>query len=513
MARRDEVDPEDVIIEMREVVEAMKEKIAQQDEVLRELTTPPFQHATVLRFCEPEDDDDERTVLIAHGSETAEVLMPKLPRGKRPITLGCVVRIAPGTGAIVKVMNNDDAMGEITTVTRVRSKNFAEVDLGGGTRIVAYQLATKLEEGDRVILDTTGGVIVKWLGKDETAHAFTAETKVRWKDIGGLEEAKQALIEAIELPVKHADLYAKYGKSPVKGVLLSGPPGCGKTLLAKAAASSLADTHGGKGRETAFIYVKGPELLNMYVGNTESGIRSLFARAREHQKKNGYPAIIFIDEADALLGRRGDHANSSLNHTVVPQFLSEMDGLDVSGALVLLATNRADILDSAIVRDGRIDRKVRVTRPDRKTAEAIFRIHVKGKPLASGLDVEAFSAVAAEALYSDKFVLYEVQTKDGKVLPFALSDLANGAMVAGVVDQCSTLALRRDIGSRKVSGMSKDDIAATVLQVFRQNRDLDHNEVLQDFCEGFRDSVSDIRRVPSAPATNGHGKPTIAATT
>lgn len=201
-------------------------------------------------------------------------------------------------------------------------------------------------------MDPSGLVVVRDLGKDTQRFSLNQPSTVTWDDIGGLVDAKQQMLEAVELPWKHPDLYAHYGKKPLRGVLLYGPPGCGKTMLGAAAASSLARTHGKDQIESGYLYVKGPEILDPFVGVTEATIRELFERGRAHEKAHGYPATLFIDEADAILGKRGGNGpNSSIiDHTVVAQFLSEMDGLDKNGTIVILATNRADILDPAVTR-------------------------------------------------------------------------------------------------------------------------------------------------------------------
>ena len=372
-------------------------------------------------------------------------------------------------------------------------------------RIVTKKLSKPYEVGDRVLVDGGRGIALENYGKANTKFSFTGDTGITWDDIGGLEDAKAALQQAIELPSIHPELFKRYGKAVSKGAMLWGPTGCGKTLLAKACATSLAKIFGKKAQNTGFIYVKGPELLNMYVGNTEASIRSLFRQAYEHKKMYGYPAILFIDECDALLGERGKDNSHILSQTVVPQFLSEMDGLTDSGAFVLLATNRPDTLDPAITRDGRIDRKIPVLRPNMESAMQIMKIHFKGKPVQGDVN-EMVSGIVKE-LYSDSYALYNaVYTHNDEVstTKMCLRHLVNGAMVANIVDMAAGAALRdisvsntprssKDI-ARSVSGISMNDLLKALNTVFEENKNANHNLSIQEFEDSLKGSIRSITR-------------------
>jgi len=239
--------------------------------------------------------------------------------------------------------------------------------------------------------------------------------------------------------------------------------------------------------QSGFIYVKGPELLEMWLGKSEEAIRSLFSRAKEHKKRYGFPAIIFIDEAEALLRKRGSGISSDIESTTVPTFLSEMGGMEESSALVLLATNRADILDPAVVRDGRVDVKVYVSRPTLESAGEIFNIHLKGVPLADGLKKEDIAASAAKQLFSDEYRYYAVFDRRDPKTPkhFMLRHIVNGALIAGIVDKATTLAIRRDADhpDKNPGGIQEQDMIDAVDTVFRQNIGLDHEEPLSEFIE------------------------------
>lgn len=466
---------------LREALEKAKEIIAGQDKVLKQLLDAPTARGYVVHT------DNYKVLVSVPGAGLIEALFPyEAVHGKYISNLvkdGCMVRMQmEPVPAILDVIPFAGNTGDIVTVTKDGTNSECEIEYQGTVRIVRFGTAIKLPEvGDRLLVDGECNVAIRNLGIDINKFSFQGITGVTWDQIGGLQSAKDALQEAIELPILHPELYKRYNKKPIKGVLLYGPPGCGKTMLAKAAATSLSKLHGRKQADTGFIYVKGPELLNKFVGNTEAQVRSLFAQARKHHKKHGYPAVIFIDEADALLSTRGSREGLGIEGTVVPQFLAEMDGLDDSGAMVLLATNRPDSLDSAVTRDGRIDRKVQVTRPTQDEAVNIFKIYLKDKPLFE-ISVDEMAVLASECLYASELSLH----KTG----FALSNLANGAMIAGMVDKASTIALRREIAKQGVQGICKEDMLEAAISIFEQSRHLNHDEDFREFMESKKVSTN-----------------------
>jgi len=271
-------------------------------------------------------------------------------------------------------------VGPIGSVDGLLGDGMAEVGVKQEKRLVYFEDDMPIELGDRVALDRNISVIIRNMGKEQPSYTSTYEP-LAWDDIGGHTAAKEELISAIELPAKHPELFKMYGDVVPKGILLYGPPGCGKTLLGRGAATSLGKTHGASDNK-GFFYLKGPELLDKYIGNSEASIRQIFTYARDHRKREGYPAIIFIDEAEALLATRGSRKSSDIDSTIIPTFLSEMDGFDPSSALIILATNLPDSLDPAVTREGRVDRKILVGPPDKDTAELIGNIHLKSMPVA-----------------------------------------------------------------------------------------------------------------------------------
>ncbi|MBP2494969.1 SpoVK/Ycf46/Vps4 family AAA+-type ATPase [Methylobacterium sp. PvP062] len=341
-------------------------------------------------------------------------------------------------------------------------------------------------------------------------YLLKAAPGVAWNDVIGNDTARTHLVEAIEHPVRHAELYRHYGKKPTKGVLLYGPPGCGKTMFGKAAASTLAALHGAK--SASFMSIKAPELQSGWVGETERTIRDIFAYARAYKALHAHPLVVFIDEADAILPSR-DGGATWFQASNVATFLTEMDGIEDSGALVILATNRPDAIDAAILRDGRCDRKIRVERPTRGAAgmilqRALLKVPLapetltafgeptlgemsgSGEPYMPTLQEHALGELAhhvAQAVFASEQIIVQLATDQGPRF-IRLSDIVNGAMLIGIVEQAKGNAFRRDLtAGGKPTGLTRQDLDQAVLAVVAQNRGLNHTGVLQEIAtrEGF----------------------------
>lgn len=337
-----------------------------------------------------------------------------------------------------------------------------------GDQTIRIESVDKLQDRDEVLLHPKTMQIVERIGKpplEVSRFCLDSIPNVTWDDIGGLEHAKADMIEAVEMPHKHKELFQHYGKRPIKGIMLAGPPGCGKTMLGKAAANSLATIYGKDKSRTGFLYVKGPEILNMYVGSSEETIRDMFWDARRHHEEYGYPAIIFIDEADAVMAKRGGN-HGGIGGTIVPMFLTEMDGIESSSAIVIIATNRPDILDPAIVRDGRIDRKITVSRPKIDNATSILYMALKKFPVSPEYDLKVLAEDTAKEIYADdRFVKGDTR----------LRDIVNGAMLAGCIDLAVSAAVKRDIANNTTTGLVAEDLLAAIDRITHQNHMVTHN--------------------------------------
>src|SRR5438105_4375733 len=311
--------------------------------------------------------------------------------------------------------------------------------------------------------------------------------EISYEDIGGLRGQIEAIRDAVELPFLYAELFHEHQLKPPKGVLLYGPPGCGKTLIAKAVAKSLAEQVAEKtGRPDAhsyFLNVKGPELLNKYVGETERQIRLIFQRAKE-KSEEGFPVIVFFDEMDSLFRTRGSGISSDVENTIVPQLLSEIDGVEtLKNVIVIGASNREDMIDPAILRPGRLDVKIKIERPDEESARQIFTRYLRPTlPIAeeeitehgsAAGSVKAMIEVAVEHMYAmvdeNRFLEVTYQNGDKEILFF--KDFASGAMIENIVRRAKKRSIKRQIETGG-KGIRSEDLIASIEQEFREHEDL-----------------------------------------
>lgn len=429
------------------------------------------------------------------GNDVREV---KTPSHLPELKAGMCVALDGQSSGILGMDALPVALGIVRIVKRVVDDEYLEIDIGPmGTAVVLYD-GPKPEVGDQVLLDAGNRVVMRNLGQPKGSSKPAVETGISWDDIGGLKDVKASFMEAIEAAVIDRDLHLRYGKKPIKGMLLAGPPGCGKTLLGRAAATALAKIYGRESAATGFQYVSGPELLDRWVGGSEANIRKLFETARAHKKAHGYPSIIFLDEADALLAARsGGLGWRGMEQTVVPQFLTEMDGVADSGAMVIAATNRPDVLDPAFTRQGRIDLKVFVRRPNDSELVDIARRQLKGRPLEDQALDDAAGAVARELL-SDRRALYMVRTKSGKDRRFTLGHLVSGAMSAGLIERAADFAIRREKESKKEGGIRAEDLSRAADALLGEQRVLSHQAEIAEMTESFKDDVRAVEKVKAA---------------
>lgn len=396
------------------------------------------------------------------------------------LTVGNTVKILPDSKQIVD-RADPITYGPIGRVLAVTMKG-VEIEIKGDKKLVYNPNGLFLEEGDRVVVDSFS--IIEKLERDSRSrYKLTSELNVSWSDIGGLEDAKQQCRDAIELPFEQPELYEYYGMAKIGGILFYGPPGCGKTMFAKAIAASIAKMHGGSIMDSGYIYVKSPEILDKYVGNTEAEIRELFERGRRHFRQHGYPAVLVFDEFDAIAPQRGTRRSSDVADTIVPMFLGEMDGVDAeqtrTNPIVVVMTNRADILDPAITRPGRISKHIKIDRPNAVTSTDILNICCKGIPFEKEDLREVWLAIAVQDIFSKTRLLYRVNNEHD----FTLGDAISGAMLASIVEFAKTNALHRDLAAKSRTGINLDDLRHAVKTVFRQQRGVNHSFDLHDFAE------------------------------
>lgn len=369
--------------------------------------------------------------------------------------------------------------GNVYTVVQIIDEQSIEVDRRG-EKVVVRHVIEDIKEGDNVVVDASGHFVVRHIKSEKTRYSVS-ETKVTWNHVGGVDRAKHELRQAIEWPTKHPELFKQYNQQPPKGILLYGPPGCGKTLLGKAAATAVAEIHGMDNVPSGFQYVKAPEVLSQWVGESEAQTRALFSHSRNHFEEHGYPCVTFVDEADAILCERGSDHHNKWRDTLVGQWLAEMDGIGDHQGIWLFATNRPDSLDGAITREGRIDLHIKVPRPDQMAAMSILKIHLSNVP--TNESVDEMAALTVAQLWSSEYTLYTAITKDGSDI-MRLCDCASGAMIAGLAQRAKRQALARDVAAGDgCKGVTKDDLLQAVGATYQSHYSLSHTFDMFDFCE------------------------------
>ena len=461
-----------------------RDHVASLREEVEKLTQPPSAYGIVV------GTNDDGTVDVLTNSRKMRVsLHPDIDLNN--LERGSEVVLNESLNVVMA--RSSEPTGEVVSLKEVLEDGVRAIVTGRGDDDRVCELAdalrgVHLRSGDLLRLDARSGLLLERLAQPEVEHLLLEEVPdISYDDIGGLDTQIEAIADAVELPFLHGDLFAEYQLPAPKGILLYGPPGCGKTLIAKAVANSLAHKVASrigadKGR-SYFINIKGPELLNKYVGETERQIRMVFQRARE-KSEEGWPVIVFFDEMDSMFRTRGTGISSDMESTIVPQLLAEIDGVEgLRNVIVIGATNREDLIDPAILRPGRLDVKIRIERPDAAAAKQIFaryltrdvRISVASIARHGELDGAIRSMIddTVEAMYStddaNRFLEVTYQNGDREILYF--KDFASGAMIENIVRRAKKLAIKRLLAGGE-GGVQGDDLVSSIRQEFREHEDL-----------------------------------------
>ena len=463
-----------------------KEKLEHLKEKVEQLSAPPNNYGVFL------GTNDDGTIDIDLGGKRwkvksdPDINVEQLKKGQEVIVNGVLnvvgVREFDQRGEVVKVK---EVLDDSRTIVSLRADEERVVEISEPLT------AETLKLGDNVLLNHGTGMIMEKLPKTEVEDLLLeAVPDIRYSDIGGLDEQIEAIRDAIETPYLYPNEYKEFALTPPKGILLYGPPGCGKTLIAKAVANSLATrVRQQTGRDDIkgyFINIKGPELLNKYVGETERKIREVFQKASE-KSKEGVPVIIFFDEMDSLFRSRGMGISSDMESTLVPQFLAEIDGVEsLRDVVVIGASNRQDLLDPAVLRPGRLDIKIKIDRPTAEGAKDIFaKYFTSDLPIApselerfdsdSGKTVQHLIDQAIDEMYAtseeNKFIEVTYARGEREILYF--KDVVSGAMIETIVSRAKKMAIKRLIGSDgKEKGMTFENLKDAIHEEYKENEDL-----------------------------------------
>jgi proteasome-associated ATPase len=491
--RRELLDLRPQVSDQSQMIGEARQMIEKLEEVIKKVTSPANRIGTFLGAT-----SKDTAHIVVGGADYYCNVDPRIPLAK----LKKGTRVLVNEAFVIVGDLGFETAGPVTKVTEVIGKDRLRVGSEHGTQSMVLQRSadltgSSLKSGDEVRVDSNYRMALEMLSSTKShEHYLDVVPDLPWEKVGGQEEALQAIKDAIELPLLHVDLFKKFQHATPKGFLLYGPPGCGKTLIGKATAYNLTKQlreKSGAEMKEYFMHVKGPEILNMWVGESERMVREIFATARE-KRHEGYMPFLFIDEAESILGTRRASRYSNILSTLVPMFCSEMDGIDsLNDVVIILASNRADLIDPAILRPGRIDRKIKVNRPNKEGARQIYRIYLTPDlPYDGVLAKEAENLGAAVDKLIERFVdwqfirrdenkFLEVTLRSGRKEILYRSDLISGAIIASIVERAKAMAIKRAIATQQDEGIREMDLQLAFDAEYDENDIFPTTDITEDW--------------------------------
>jgi len=500
------------IEEMEELQDQARNAVEKLSEAVDKLRAPALRLGTLLQKL-----PKSRALVCVNGTDYVCNLDPSIPEA----ALETGTRVLLNEAFAVTDSFGFDKNGPVVKIVELLSDGRLRVGNESGISdlvVIRSSLLAKdkLKASLELRLDPNQRVAVEVIGTAKRLdRSLTRVEPILWKDIGGQQEAVQGIRDSIEMPFLHAKLFKRFNHPVPKGFLLYGPPGCGKTLLGKATAHNLRlqiHEKTGEDHPEFFLSVKGPEVLNMWLGESERQVRDLFAQCRE-KAAEGHLAFLFIDEAESILGtRHAGRVGTNILSTLVPMFCTEMDGLEVlQNVVIIIASNRADLIDPAILRPGRIDRKIRVRRPDKEAAREIYKIYLKEElPLADARDVLVDTIVDAHYAKTDENRFLDVTYRSGRHDYLYRCDIASGAIIAAIVERAKEYAIKRSIEQSNESPLSRQDLLDALSKEYRENDLFPPSDITEDWLKltDF-DPGNVVRLSPYRPAERAQSTGTI----
>ena len=471
------------VAEMEELQDQARMAVEKLSEAVEKLRAPALRLGTLLQKL-----PNHRALVCAGGTDYVCSVDPSLPE----VSLETGGRVLLNEAFAVTEAFGFDKNGPVVRVSEALPDGRLRVGNESGisdTVVIRSSLLAKekLKAGIDLRLDPNLKVAVEVIGTSKRIdRSLTTVESLPWGSIGGQADAVQAIRDSIEMPFLHAHLFKRFNHPVPKGFLLYGPPGCGKTLLGKATAHNLRlqiRDKTGEDHPEFFLSVKGPEVLNMWLGESERQVRDLFAQCRE-KAAEGHLAFLFIDEAESILGtRHAGRVGSNILSTLVPMFCTEMDGIEsLHNVVVIIASNRADLIDPAILRPGRIDRKIRVRRPDRAAAVEIYKLYIsEALPLAEPREDLVEALVEAHYGHTESNRFLEVSYRSGRRDYLYRGDLASGAIIAAVVERAKEYAIKRSIESGSESPIRREDLLRALDHEYRENELFPPSDITEDW--------------------------------